>query len=238
MPTEGQTESNLSPGLGFLLQSSDSMFPSGAYAHSLGLEGAVQEGMVTDEESYRAFLGDVVVPQVIHLELPMAALAFDAAYRQDLKRLQYLDEQYGAMKATRELRSASARIGAQRLSLAADLLKDPFVSQVQHASESGELTGHEVLVVGLQCARTGMRRRDAMGAVYYLSLSVLTNAIVKLIQIGQTSCQRILAAHLDRMSDVIEQAAQVPESDIGRFSPFSDIARARHETAYSRLFIS
>ena len=228
----------LSPGLGFLLQSSDSMFPSGAYAHSFGLEGAVQDDVVCDVESYSDYLRDFVLPQIIHLELPMTGLAFDASLEANLNRLCTLDERYGAMKTTNELRTASARIGTQRLALAADLLDDSFISEVHDAAENGRLAGHEVLAMGVQCARTGMSQSDALGVVYYLSLSVLTNAIVKLIKIGQTDCQRILASNLGRIDDVIHRAKAVSEEEIGWFSPLTDIVSARHETAYSRLFIS
>jgi len=238
MMLDKDVSSGASPGLGFLLQSSDSMFPSGAYAHSFGLEGAVQDDVVCDVESYSDYLRDFVLPQIIHLELPMTGLAFDASLGTDLDRLCSLDERYGAMKATKELRTASARIGTQRLALAADLLDDSFISEVHDANEKGHLAGHEVLAIGVQCARTGMSRSDALGVVYYLSLSVLTNAIVKLIRIGQTDCQRILATNLGQIDDVILRAQTVAEEEIGWFSPLTDIVSARHETAYSRLFIS
>ena len=235
---ENNVKGGVSPGLGFLLQSSDSMFPSGAYAHSFGLEGAVEEGMVCDVESYSNYLRDFVLPQVIHFELPMAGFAFDAALHSDRERLRLLDERYGAMKPTKELRAASAGIGAQRLALASDLLNDSFISDVYNATEKGELVGHEVIAIGIQCARTGMSRPDTLGAVYYLSLSALTNAIVKLIQIGQSNCQRILAMNLGRLDEAIDLAQSISENEVGWFSPFMDIASARHETAYSRLFIS
>jgi urease accessory protein len=238
MVLNNDASSGVSPGLGFLLQSSDSMFPSGAYAHSFGLEGAVQDEVVCDVESYSDYIRDFVLPQIIHLELPMTGLAFDASLGADLDRLCSLDERYGAMKATKELRTASARIGTQRLALAANLLDDSFVSDVHDANEKGRLAGHEVLAIGVQCARTGMSRSDALGVVFYLSLSVLTNAIVKLIKIGQTDCQRILAANLGQIDDVIHQAQAVAEEEVGWFSPLTDIVSARHETAYSRLFIS
>ena len=39
-----------------LLQTSDALFPTGAYAHSLGFEESVRLGIVRDEDSLRAFL--------------------------------------------------------------------------------------------------------------------------------------------------------------------------------------
>ncbi len=224
--------------LAFLLQSTDSMFPTGAYAHSFGLEGAVQDDVVSDKDAYSDYLRDWVLPQAIHMELPVAGFAFDAARAKDIDRLCALDQEYGAMKATMESRTASAKIGAQRLSLVSDLFPEPFLAEVDRAKNSGHLVGHEVVILGLHCACSSMSRYHTLTAVYYLILSVLTNAIVKLIRIGQTSCQRILARYLKQTDLVIERALEVSEDEFGWFTPFTDIASARHETAYSRLFIS
>ena len=38
-----------------LLQAGDSFYPTGSYAHSFGLEGLVQEGVVHDRATLKAF---------------------------------------------------------------------------------------------------------------------------------------------------------------------------------------
>ena len=84
----------------------------------------------------------------------------------------------------------------------------------------------------------GMDKKQTLMMVIYHALAVLANAIVKLVQIGQTRCQRILTDQLAQGESLIECALSVAEEEIGWFAPFVDIASARHETAYSRLFIS
>ena len=39
-----------------LLQAGDSYYPTGAYAHSFGLEGLVQAGLVRDRATLREFI--------------------------------------------------------------------------------------------------------------------------------------------------------------------------------------
>jgi urease accessory protein len=51
------------------------MFPTGAYAHSFGMEGAVQDGLINDEADFRAFIHDMIIPGLEKLELPTAAAA-------------------------------------------------------------------------------------------------------------------------------------------------------------------
>ena len=56
-----------------LLQTSDALFPTGAYAHSLGFEEVVRMGMVRDEPTLREFLVGQIAPAQAAQELPVSA---------------------------------------------------------------------------------------------------------------------------------------------------------------------
>jgi urease accessory protein len=228
----------MAPWLPLILQMTDSMFPTGAYAHSLGLEGAVQDGFVTDPDSFREFLNEVIVPGMIYLELPAVAHAYEAATDRQLEDLCQQDQTYGAMKATKEIRVASSRIGSQRLALLQEIAPDPFWTEMESARKAGRMDAHEVIILGAQCAVGGASKEQALQAAYYLGLALQANAIFKLIRIGQIGCQKILAEFLARADEIVSQATGVAKEDIGWFAPSLDIFSARHETAYSRLFIS
>src|SRR6202044_1705518 len=62
--------------LPFLLQTADALFPTGAYAHSLGFEEIVRLGVVQDEGTLRDFLLRQVAPAQERLELPYLRFAF------------------------------------------------------------------------------------------------------------------------------------------------------------------
>ena len=61
-----------------LLQTTDSFFPTGAYAHSFGLEGLAQSGVVRDRATLRTFLLEHVLPPLARTDLPIAAHAWAA----------------------------------------------------------------------------------------------------------------------------------------------------------------
>ena len=223
-----------------LLQTTDSMFPTGAYAHSFGLEGAVQDGLVSDTASLDDFLTNQIVPALRQLELPCARHAFNAARDDDLETLYELDGQYAALKGTHELREASARTGRQRLALLKKIAphENEWWEKMDAARRDGTLNAHDVIVIGAQGARTNIPLEAVLTAVYYQALAALVTASLKLIRIGQEACQDLLSKHLAEAPAAIKAAREVSPEDMGWFSPTLDIASARHETAYTRLFIT
>ena len=221
-----------------LLQSSDSMFPTGAYAHSYGMEGAVQDGLIKDIADFRAFINDMVVPGLEKLELPVAAAAFKAAQDADLARLCELDQRYGAMKPSRELREATARTGRQRLSLNLELTGEPFWRDIEQARLAKRLEAYESIVLGTQGALGQMPLDDTLGLAFYHGLTPFVNAALKLVRMGQLACQKILSEALAQTAEVVDKAKQISTEEMGWLCPALDISSARHETAFSRLFIS
>src|SRR5678815_2422290 len=98
--------------LPFLLQTADALFPTGAYAHSLGFEECVRLNIVRDEQSLRDFLVEQIVPAQRQQELPYLRFAFEA---QDLGDICGLDREIDAWKLARQTREASIEPGLRRL---------------------------------------------------------------------------------------------------------------------------
>ena len=100
-----------SPQLLALLQLCDSMFPTGAFAHSYGLETYVQKGLVSDAAGLQALLRAQLrqgLPTADLLICKEAVLARDDG---DLERLRFLGELLSAAKPAAEARKASEEVG-------------------------------------------------------------------------------------------------------------------------------
>ncbi len=64
------------------------------------------------------------------------------------------------------------------------------------------------------------------------------SAAVRVIPLGQSAGQRILAAAAATIPGAVARALSLPPDEIGAASPRLALASAWHETQYSRLFRS
>ena len=132
----------------------------------------------------------MIIPGLEKLELPTAAAAFAAAQDADLAKLCELDQLYGAMKPSRELREATARTGRQRLSLNLELTAEPFWRDIEQARLAKRLEAYEPIVLGTQGALGQMPLDDTLGLAFYHGLTPFVNAALKLVRMGQLACQK------------------------------------------------
>jgi urease accessory protein len=222
-----------------LLQVSDPLFPTGAYAHSLGLEQwAATCGYQTAEDLIE-FFKEHAGPSLARLDLPYLRLALQAVHAQDIQRLLELDAELDALKWASEIRAASTAQGRGRLRLLKQLwggstLIEAYAAAVQEQNAYG----HHLIVSALQFERLGVPEAAALMTYGYQSLANFVAASVKLLRISPESAQRALHAGLVQLPDWVQQSGEVATDTIGWFAPAFDIACARHATAFSRLFIS
>lgn len=221
-----------------LLQTADSFYPTGSYAHSLGLEGLVQAGVVHDADSLRTFLLEYVFPSLTRTDLPIAVRAFDAAGAVvDWNRLRELCFLGSALRGAHEPREASEAIGRQRLDLLSKL-RGGMAVEFRARVRQGKWPQPACVVAAIEGRTLGAPCDAVLAALVYGTASVFISASVKLLRLGQNACQTLLTESLVQTPALIEAGLSCATDEIGTFNPWWDIAAARHETADSRLFIS
>lgn len=230
-----ETES-LADYLPHLLHLGDTAFPCGAYAHSLGLEEIVRQELVRDEATLLAFLKAHILPSVEHVDLPVLAGAHQAARSGDIATLIRLDRLAGALKATHELRDASARMGRRRLETQIAIRPTDCLLSLRQAADSGQTPCHHVVVFA--AGLTDAPLQAVRASLLHQILAEYCMAALKLFRIGQEAVHRVLAACLSESAAIFERASRVRPEDAGWFDPALDIASMRHEIADGRLFIS
>jgi urease accessory protein len=214
----------------WLLQANDTAYPSGAYAHSFGLEELVEAGVVSNAADLEQFLQKQILPALLTFEIPFFARAHAAAVAEDAEQLLALDAELDAWRIPAELRDASRRIGSQRLELLSQLHPTPLILRVREASPRC----HHLVVTALELSAVPVGQ--AARAFAFQSIAGLTAASMKLMRIGQTSCQLIARRTLALLGEKIDDSLSQPVD--GWFNPLLEIASLRHARAHQRLFIS
>lgn len=227
------------PWVTLLLQTSDALFPTGAYAHSLGFEEAVRLGLVRDEATLCEFLREHVATGLAAFELPYVRFAHEAARVADLSTLAELDAEVGAAKLARETREASAQLGVRRLKALCNILPaDPLLAACGEAVANGRMAGHQTVICGMQAMVAGVPLEAALGTYYYQAVAAVGGASLKLIRIGQEGVQRALRSVCREAGAAVARSTRVNREEAGWFDPLLEIASMRHEHAGERLFIS
>lgn len=223
-----------------LLQAGDSYYPTGAYAHSFGLEGLVHAGVVRDRATLREFIFLSVLPALRQAELPLAAHAYVALdpVSPDWTKVGELGVLAHVLKSAKEARAATENIGRQRAELMVALHSHPLAKDyLRRAAEQGWPFSSAVSSA-LEGRVLGAPREAVLAGVMYSSLGGLMAASMKILRIGQNASQSLLTEALAQAPAIIAAASVVPMGEIGWFNPWLDIAAARHETADGRMFIS
>ncbi len=223
-----------------LLQAGDSFYPTGGYAHSFGLEGLVELGVVRDRETLADFFRLSVLPTLRHAELPLAAHAYAALdpLAPDWSRVAELCVLAHALKSPRELRAATENIGRQRAELTARLHAHPLGSDYLARAGDGTWPCSAAVSAALEGRVLGAPRDAVLAGICYSTLSATLSAAMKLLRIGQNAGQAVLTQALAQTPEIIAAASEISLDEIGWFNPWLDIASARHETADARMFIS
>ncbi|WP_299022293.1 urease accessory protein UreF [uncultured Photobacterium sp.] len=206
--------------------------PIGAFTYSQGLEWAVEQGWVTDQNSLQGWLLDILHHSLVTLELPILRRLYQAAEMQDIKALKYWNQCLYANRETKELRLEEQQRGLATVRLLNQL-------DEQFAPILNELEQDNQLVAFALAANAWKIDIESLCAGYLWSwLENATMAGVKLIPLGQTAGQQILLSASTQLPAALAASMLVNDHEIGSFTSAQVIASSRHETQYTRLYRS
>ncbi len=224
-----------------LLLLADSRLPSGAHAHSGGVESAVAAGRIHDFATLAGFLrgrlstvglvGAAATAMVAHRISGLGCAPADCV--DPVTFLHAVEAAMDARTPSAVLRRVSRSQGRALLRAGRCMWTVPVV----HTDQP-----HQPVALGLVAAAAGVAAREAATAAAYSSVAGPATAAVRLLGLDPYLVHALLAELGPRIDAVAERACSTMEGEVDVLpacgAPLLDITAEKHATWEVRLFAS
>lgn len=213
-------------------------FPVGAYAYSHGAEFAVECGQVLDREAALAWTAFVIEFGSGRVDADLFVTAYLAADDDDIDTFVNVAIWADALKGTAELGLESRAQGQAFADAVLASWPNDRLAHVFDALKTAQIKLSYVIAVAGAAAYADIGLQGALGAYLHALAANITSAIVRLVPLGQTDGQKIIAACEPVIARALASAMERDPADLGSAAFSVDWMSMKHETQYSRLFRS
>jgi urease accessory protein len=210
-------------------------FPVGAFSYSSGIEWAVEAGDITDAAALRGWLAAMLADGSGFCDGVFLAQTHRAASSNSYVALREIAELASAFVPSRERQLETSTQGRAFIDIARAAWACDGLDEL--ISACGGPPVYPV-AVGIVSAAHKIPLAPAMHAFLHALVSNWISAGARLVPLGQTDSQRILAALEPTVVATASRALQATLDDLGSATFRADLASLRHETQYTRLFRS
>ncbi|HVI90031.1 MAG TPA: urease accessory protein UreF [Dongiaceae bacterium] len=210
-------------------------FPVGAFSYSHGIEQAVEAGLVTDRATTAAWIGGILQFGAGWIDAGLFLAAHRAVVSVDEAELREVAALGAAWRGTSETALESSAQGSA------------FVTTLRAGWDLPQATAWFArlpampvypIAVAIAAASCGIVEEIALAAYQQAFAANLISAAQRLVPLGQTDGQRILATLTAEIGDIVAAARKTSFDDLGSAALMVDWTSAQHETQYTRLFRS
>jgi urease accessory protein len=210
-------------------------FPVGAFSYSSGIEWAVEAGDIVDAASLHDWLSAMLAHGAGFCDGVFLAQAHRAASVNDEVALRELAELAAAFVPSRERQLETSTQGRAFIDIARSAWNCDGLEQMIAAC--GGAIVYPV-AVGIVSAAHAIPLQPTIHAFLHAVVSNWISAGARLVPLGQTDSQRVLAALEPVVADTGARAFAASLDDLGSATFRADLASMRHETQYTWLFRS
>jgi urease accessory protein len=210
-------------------------YPVGAFSYSSGIEWAVEADDVVDAKMLQAWLQVMIGEGAGFADAVFFTHAHRAAAANDDAALRAVAELAAAFVPSKERFLETTAQGRAFLEVTRAAWPCPAVGRLDKVWDGPVALP---VAVGVACAAHGIALAGALHAFLHALVANWISAGVRLIPLGQTDGQRVLAALEPAVDDAAARGLTTPLDEVGTCTFRADLASMRHETQYTRLFRS
>lgn len=216
-----------------LWQVVDSAFPTGGFAHSVGLEAAMQAGQVRGEEDLIDF-SQTVLQQTSETVLPYV----DAVYCSPeclIDADQHCDAFLVNPVANRASRAQGNGLIVATTSAFPD---DKSIADLKRFSRRDEWPSHAAPLYGAVFQRLQIPLVDVRRSVLYIAMRTVLSAAIRLNIIGPLRSQALQQSLALEADSLLQRSPITDFRRVCQSAPVLDLWQSSHDRLYSRLFHS
>jgi urease accessory protein len=210
-------------------------FPVGAFAYSSGIEWAVETGDISDPSSLEAWLDSMLTVGPGFCDGVFLTQAHRAASSGDDPALSEIAELAGAFASSRERWLETSMQGRAFVDIARAAWNIASLDRL--VACCGSMIVYPV-AVGIVSAAHRIPLQPTIHAFLHAVTCNWISAAARLVPLGQTDSQRVLAKLEQAVTKTASRALKASLEEIGSATFRTDLASMRHEAQYTRLFRS
>ena len=210
-------------------------FPVGSFSYSSGIEWAVEAGDITDAGSLKDWLAAMLADGSGFCDGVFLAHAHRAASSDDAAGLRDIAELAAAFVPSRERQLETSAQGRAFIDIARAAWNCDGLDATIARCDGAIVYP---VAVGLVSSAHSIPLATTMHAYFHAVVSNWISAGARLVPLGQTDSQRVLAQLEPVVAATASRALNASLDDLGSATFRADLAGMRHETQYTRLFRS
>ncbi len=218
-----------------LLQICSPSLPVGAYSYSQGLEAAMENGLVSDEASARAWIVDMLAQVVARFEAPVAWRLLHAFDTGDAEAVSRWTSLFIASRDSAEFRAETIQMGYSLGKLLPELT--PQRTEVLELLAAQRELPFPTALAAAAVALDVPPEEALLGLLFSWAENQVL-ACVKSVPLGQVAGQRLLLSLRAPIEAAAAVAMALDDDELSNWSPGLQLLSMQHEVQYSRLYRS
>jgi urease accessory protein len=210
-------------------------YPVGAFSYSSGIEWAVEAGDITDAKTLQRWLTAVIANGGGFCDATLFVHAYRASANGDEQTLNEVAALAAAFSPSKERFLETTAQGRAFMDATRAAWTCLMLERLANTID-GPLA--YPVAVAIAAAGHAIPLEDALTAFLHAVAANLVSAGVRLVPLGQTDGQRMLASLEPVIASTANRALVAALDEIGSATFRADIASMRHERQYTRLFRS
>jgi urease accessory protein len=218
-----------------MMQLSDSLFPSGTFGFSGGLESFVKSKRIRTATDVLAFIRQQLKFQIIPCDCTVLQACFDYARRGDVAGIIEADGTYFSLKLVRDVRTASTRSGTQLLRTLVGISKDALAIKFQRTVAKSRSPGTYPACLAVAAFALHIPKESAVRMMLYSYCASIVGSAIRLGTISHFEGQEILTALANNVNSLVPS---IRLDEVWQLNPLAEILQMRHEQDEFRMFIT